>query len=591
MTALSFVFAFVLMLGVLIFVHELGHFLVAKLCGVRVLRFSLGFGPPIGIGRFRLAFQRGETEYVAAWFPLGGYVKMLGESPDEEAEALEHPERSEGGLRAGGRGEAEPERSEGGLRARGRGEAEPERAFNRKPVWQRLLILCAGPGMNLLLPVVIFVAVLAVGMPRPDPVIGTVEPASPAARAGLRVGDRVLAVSGQPVRWWDDVEEAIRAHAGQSVVLRIARDGADRDIALAVEGRPGLDPYGTRTQVGWAGLGHSRLAAVVGIPAAGSPAAAAGLRSGDRVVSVDGAPVADWDGFVQRYAATREGALRVEVEREAAPGAQAQKLALELPALGSVDALGVVPATVLVAQISPASPAERAGLHPGDLIVSVDGSPVGSFASFSERVRSSGGHPLAIAYARGGQTRELRIKPELVDADTGLGIPEERYLIGITAQATTVAGALGVDQEVNPLRALPRAVAMTAEVTKSFIQGLERLATGEVSRKQLAGPIGIAEIAHSAFERGWQAYLSTLVLISVNLAVLNLLPIPVLDGGQAVLILIEGVKRSPVSVRTREIAQQIGVTLLVMLMALAFWNDLSRHWERFVDWVRQSTGL
>src|SRR5262249_18656740 len=183
------------------------------------------------------------------------------------------------------------------------------------------------------------------------------------------------------------------------------------------------------------------------------------------------------------------------------------------------------------------------------------------------------------------------IKPELVDADTGLGIPEERYLIGITAHAATVPGAVGVDQELNPLRALPRAVAMTAEITRTFLAGLGRLATGEVSRKQLAGPIGIAEIAHNAFERGWQAYLSTLVLISVNLAVLNLLPIPVLDGGQALLILIEGVKRSPVSLRTREISQQIGVTLLVMLMALAFWNDLSRHWARFVDWVRQSAGL
>ena len=565
MSALSFVFAFVLMLGVLIFVHELGHFLVAKLCGVRVLRFSLGFGPPIGIGRWRLAFRRGETEYVAAWFPLGGYVKMLGEHSDEESgEAGVAPEPV----------------------------VDPERAFNRKPVWQRLLILCAGPGMNLLLPVGIFLAVLMVGMPRPAPLIGTVEPSSPAARAGLQVGDRVLAVSGRPVRWWDDVEEAVRASAGQRVTLRIARDGAESDVALAVEARPGLDPYGSPAQVGWAGLGHPRFAAVVGIPAAGRPVSATGLHSGDRVVSVAAAPVEDWNEFATRYAAAPVGSrVHVEVERDAVEGAQPSKLPLELPALGSLDALGVVPATVLVAQVSPGSPAERAGLRAGDLIVAVDGAPVGSFASFSEGVRSSGGRPLRVAYARGGETREISIKPELVDADTGLGIPEERYLIGITAHAATVSGAVGVDQELNPLRALPRAVAMTAEITRTFLAGLGRLATGEVSRKQLAGPIGIAEIAHNAFERGWQAYLSTLVLISVNLAVLNLLPIPVLDGGQALLILIEGVKRSPVSLRTREISQQIGVTLLVMLMALAFWNDLSRHWARFIDWVRQSAGL
>ncbi|MCU0668767.1 MAG: site-2 protease family protein, partial [Myxococcota bacterium] len=120
---------------------------------------------------------------------------------------------------------------------------------------------------------------------------------------------------------------------------------------------------------------------------------------------------------------------------------------------------------------------------------------------------------------------------------------------------------------------------------------LKRLASGDVSRKQLAGPIGIAEIAHNAFERGWHAYLTTLVLISINLAILNLLPIPVLDGGQALMIAIEGVKRSPISLRTRELVQQIGFTVLLMLMGLAFWNDLSRHWSRFVDWVRQSSGL
>jgi regulator of sigma E protease len=565
MTALSFLFAFVLMLGVLIFVHELGHFLVAKLFGVKVLRFSLGFGPPIGIGRWRLAFRRGETEYVAAWFPLGGYVKMLGEDPEEELAAEGLPVAP----------------------------GDAERAFNRKPVWQRLLVLFAGPGMNLLLPVAIFTAVLATGMPRPAPVIGTLEPASPAERAGLRVGDRVVAVGGEPVRWWEDVEDAIRARPGQTVSLRIEREGAALDVPLALEARPGLDPYGSSTEVGFGGLGHARLAAVVGIPDPASPVARV-LRSGDRVTAVGGSEVADWQGFASAYASARAAgaaAVGLEVERSGGAGAEPEKLALEVPSLESVESLGVVPATVLVGQVSPDSPAARAGLEPGDLVVAVEGGPVGSFASFSERVRSSGGRPLAITYARGGARREVSIRPELLEADTGLGIPEERYLIGITAQAASVQGALGEERELNPLRSIPMAVAMTAEITKTFLGGLSRLATGDVSRKQLAGPIGIAEIAHSALQRGWQAYLSTLVLISINLAVLNLLPIPVLDGGQALLIAVEGVKRSPVSVRTREIAQQVGVTVLVMLMMFAFWNDLSRHWDRFVDWVRLSSGL
>jgi regulator of sigma E protease len=568
MSALSFLFAFVLMLGVLIFVHELGHFLVAKLFDVKVLRFSLGFGPPIGFGRFRLAFQRGETEYVVAWFPLGGYVKMLGEGTEEEPAAEGAPLRPE----------------------------DAPRAFHAKPVWQRLLILFAGPGMNLLLPVLIFAAVLAAGMPRPEPVVGTVEAGSPAARAGLAVGDRVLAVDGTPVRWWDDLEEVLRARPGARVRLRIERAGQAQDVELAVDARSGLDAYGGEAEVGFAGLGHGRLAAVVGIPEASSPGARSALRSGDRVLAVDGVEVEDWEGFAARYAeaaarAGEGGTVRLRVERTPAPSEDPETLELDVPAQADVATLGLVPATVLVAQVSPDSPAARAGLEPGDLIVAVDGGPIGSFASFSELVRASGGRVLDIVYTRAGERREVSIRPELLEADTGLGIPEERYLIGITAHAATAPGALGLERELNPARSIPKAVGMTASLTRTFLGGLARLASGEVSRKQLAGPIGIAEIAHNALQRGWQAYLSTLVLISINLAVLNLLPIPVLDGGQAVLIAIEGIKRSPVSLRTREIAQQIGVTVLVVLMAFAFWNDVSRHWERFVDWVRQSTGL
>lgn len=569
MTALSFVFAFVLMLGVLVFVHELGHFLVAKLFDVKVLKFSLGFGPAVGIGRHRLAWKRGETEYVVAWFPLGGFVKMLGENPDEERLAAEE-------------GAEPPEPID---------PADIPRAFNNKPVWQRLLILFAGPGMNLLLPVVIFVGVLATGMPRPEPVVGMVEAGGPAAQAGLQPGDRVLAVNGQPVTWWDDVEEVLRERPGESVPLRVARGDETLDVSLAVERRTGTDAVGASAEIGFAGLGHARHAAVVGIPLASSPAASTELRSGDRVLAVAGAEVEDWEAFATRYAEAQGEAVALRVERVAEGASEPETLEVGVPALGGVDALGVVPATVLIAAVTPDSPAERAGLRAGDLIVAVDGKPIGSFASFSERVRGSRGEPIEIAYARGGERHDIRVQPELLEADTGLGIPEERYLIGIQAHGATLPGAAGVDRETNPLVSIPRAVGMTAEITGSFLAGLQRLVSGDVSRKQLAGPIGIAEIAHNAFERGWFAYLSTLVLISINLAILNLLPIPVLDGGQALLISIEGIKRSPLSLRTREIVQQVGVTLLVMLMGLAFWNDLSRHWSRFVDWVRQSAGL
>jgi regulator of sigma E protease len=562
-SAIDWAVALMLMLGPLVLIHELGHFIVARLCGVRVLKFSIGFGPTVGFGRWRLAWTRSGTEYVVAWFPLGGFVKMLGEISDDD----QPPEVPD---------------------------ARPDETLRAKPLWQKLAILFAGPAMNLLLPVVIFVGLLAVGLPRPEPVVGLVEAGSPAARAGLSPGDRILALDGKPVQWWDTVEDDLRTRPGQDVSIRFEHQGRVETTQLDLAARSGLNEFGGVHEIGWAGLGHARLRPVVGVPEADAAAARAGLRSGDRVVAVAGAPIEDWEQLAQRYAAAgSSGSVSLAVER----GAQdaPEKADVSVPALGSLAALGVVPASVLVSRVSPDSPAEKAGLAAGDLLLTVDGAPIGSFASFAELVRSSGGRTLQLTYARQGETRSIAVQPAMLETDNGLGIPEPRYLIGIEAAGATLPGVMGKDVERNPLRSIPRAVSMTYDVTKTFLAGLGKLLTGEVSHKQLSGPIGIAEIAHKAIERGFEAYLSMLVLISINLGVLNLLPIPVLDGGQALLFTIEGIKRSPVSVRTREIVQQLGVTVLILLMGLAFWNDLSRHlakhWTTLVDWLRSSAGL
>ena len=562
LSAFDWLVALVLMLGPLVLVHEFGHFIAARLCGVRVLKFSIGFGPTIGFGRWRLAWTRHGTEYVVAWLPLGGFVKMLGEINDDE-----HP----------------PEVID----------AKPEETLRAKPLWQKLVILFAGPAMNLALPVVVFVALLGVGLPRPEPVIGLVESGSPAALAGLRPGDRILDVNGAPVEWWDSVEEDLRKSPGSEATIRFEREGKIDSARLPVVTRSGLDEFGGVQPVGFTGLGHSRLRAVLGIPDAGSPAARAGLRSGARVSAVAGGPVEDFEQLRRRYDARGDsGTVALEIER--GPNDTPERSSVEVPALGSLEALGVVPASVLVSRVSPDSPAEGAGLEPGDLLLTVDGA-IGSFASFAERVRTSEGKTLSLRYARGGETHRVDVTPKLLEADNGLGIPESRYLIGIEAAGVTLPGVMGEDIERNPLRSIPRAVGMTVDVTRTFLAGLGKLLTGEVSHKQLSGPIGIAEIAHKAIERGFEAYLSMLVLISINLGVLNLLPIPVLDGGQALLFTIEGIKRSPVSLRTREIVQQVGVTVLVLLMGLAFWNDLSRHlarhWTTLVEWLRTSAGL
>jgi regulator of sigma E protease len=557
---MSTLFAFVLLLGILIFVHELGHFLVAKACGVRVLKFSLGFGPPVGFGRFRLAWKRGHTEYVIAWFPLGGFVKMLGENPDEVdgVEALDNPSETLGA----------------------------------KPVWQKLAVVFAGPAMNLLLPVCVFVCTLAIGLPRPAPIIGMVEGGSPAARAGLRAGDRIVEVDGAPAQWWGEVEDQIRGRPGEHLRLTVDRAGVPATFDLTVDVRSGFDEFGSVQPMGWAGIGHARRRAMLGIPDAESPAHRAGLRSGDVVTAVAGGEVEDWEEFAAAYAAAGEkGEVPVEVRRSS--GEDSQRVPLALPASGAIATLGVVPASVLIAEdgVETGSPAAQSGFQPGDLILAANGELLGSFASFAETVRTGGGAPLKLVFAREGQVHAATVTPELIPTDIGLGIEEPRYRIGIRGADSLIVGELGLDRERNPLVSIPRSVAMTVSMTRTFLRGFGKIVTGEVSSKSLAGPIGIAEIAGTAFKLGWETYLSIMVVISINLGILNLLPIPILDGGQALLFLVEGVKRSPLSLRTREIVQQIGLTVLVMLMGLAFWNDISRNWSKVIDWLRSGPGL
>lgn len=570
-TGFEFLFAFVLMLGVLVTVHEFGHFLVAKACGVRVLKFSVGFGPPIGLGRFRLAWSRGGTEYVIAWLPLGGFVKLLGE----------HPEA----------GEEEPVAAQ-----------DEGATLGAQPTWKKLAIYAAGPAMNLLLPVVILTGALFVGVDRRAPVVGTVEPGSPAAEAGLEPGDRILAVDGEPVAFFEDLEDRIRESPGQALRLTVEREGARLTRTATVRPRAGVDLFLQQDEVGWLGVRHTRQKAVIGILSAGSPAARAGLRSGDRVQAVDGEPVESFAELQRAYAAAGAGGrvtlsvVRGEAEAlaagEAAPdegaagaGPEGATLRVEVPALRSLERLGVIPAVVLVAAVSEGLPAAEAGLEPGDLIVAVDGEPVGSFFTFRETVLASEGRPLEIQFARDGETRVVRLEPEKTVPGVE-GIEEPIYLIGIQGVNAILPGAPATERVRNPVAAVPRATAMTVERTRLFLEGLRRIVSGELSRRHIGGPIEIARVSHRALQEGWEQFLGLLILISINLGILNLLPIPILDGGQMLLYAVEGVKRSPLSMRTRELVQQVGLAMLVALLGFAFWNDVSRNWSSFVEWLR-----
>jgi len=555
MALLDYLVAFVPMLGILIFVHELGHFLVAKACGVRVLKFSLGFGAPIGVGNFRLRWERGGTEYVVAWIPLGGYVKMLGENLELQGE------------------EPDPATID----------ARPDEFLAAKATWQKLAITFAGPAMNLAFPVLVLIAGLMIGMPRAANVIGTVDPESPAALAGLRAGDRVVAVGGEPARYWDDVDSAIRGAAAGPLAVQVSRGDAVLDFEVPVQSRSGLSALGRAERRGWIGVQNERLQPLVGVPSPDSPAGRVGLQSGDLVVRVGELEIGDWNELVAALAAQSGGPIVFGVRR----GADSEEvLDFTLPGGAPLAELGLLPATVLIAEVSVPSAAHDAGLLPGDLLLSVDGRPIGSFGSFAETVRASEGRSLALVYAREGAVFDVDIAPRLIKRKSDIAnMEEELYQIGVRPHVGSLPGAYETERYTNPLAAAPRAVAMTIDLTRTFLQGLALLATGDVETTSLTGPIGIAQIARDSLDRGWWAYFGMMMLISINLGVLNLLPIPVLDGGQALIYLIEGVKRSPISLRSRELVQSFGLMVLFMLMGLALWNDIARNWTSFLDWL------
>lgn len=583
MEVLDTLVAVIPLLGILIVVHELGHFVAAKACGVRVLKFSIGFGAPIGFGKMRLRWERNGTEYVIGWIPLGGFVRMLGEPmPGDEQHMSPVPE-----------------------------DATPDEFLESKPVWKKLAVVFAGPTMNLALPIVCFVGILWFGFPRADAIVGMVEANSPAARAGLQVGDRINEIDGELVEFWDDVILPIRDQKpGESLALQIERNGERLQLDVPVVSQKTRDRFGAFVDVGWIGVGFNRLEARVGVPLADTPAARAGLRSGDRVIGVGNRKIEDWDGLIAAHAEAAEqvraqGAefviWRVERARSEPPRAVADSAggdAEDVPAVDEIEIsllaieefrrLGLLPATILVAEVSPDRPAALAGLQKDDLILEVDGESIGSFGSFVSRIQTSAGREMTITYSRAGrvETTKLRAREETVAGPYDIeGMEESIYQIGLAPQISWGPGASTLQQIRNPLRSIPRAVVMTWEMTVGYLEGLSRVFTGDVGADKLSGPIGIARIARKSLDRGFLEYLWMMMLISINLGILNLLPIPILDGGQAVIYSIEGIKRSPLSMRSREIASSLGFAVLVLLMGRAFWNDLTPFWTRFVNWV------
>jgi regulator of sigma E protease len=434
---MTHLWAFLLVLGVLVFVHELGHFLMARRLGVRVLTFSLGFGPKL------LRYRRGETEYAISAIPLGGYVKMAGENPDETLTG------------------------------------RPEEFLSRTK-WERFLVYIMGPAMNLLLALVVMAFVLYQGAEIPayesEPaVIGRVLPDSPAQAAGLRPGDQIVAIDETEIPDWEAYGLAIIPKAGREVQIVAVREGRRQRFTVTPVGK-------TKYEIGDIGI-HPKINPQIAAVTTGSPAEAAGLKKGDVILAIDGVRDVRNDELIQR-------------------------------------------------------------------------------------IRAAADTPVTLRIRRDGQVREIPVTPR----NNVIGVQLSPY------ETRTI--------DPGPLQAIGMSFQRNWEWTKLIFSTLVGLFTRETSVKQLMGPVGIAGISGEAAQLGWMPLLNLMAMISLNLGLLNLMPIPVLDGGHIAIMALEGAARRDFSMRVKERLLLAGFVVLMALMVTVIYNDLTRvQWiERLMPW-------
>ncbi len=429
--------AFVFMLGVLIFVHELGHYLMAKRIGIRVLTFSLGFGPKI------VGFRRGGTDYCISAIPLGGYVKMAGETPEE-------PRRG-----------------------------DPEEFLSRSK-WERFQVLIMGPVMNIALAIVLTWVVLVNGAEVPAfqdeaPVVGAVAAGSPAADAGILPNDRIAANARRPVQTWEDVYIQVGSRPNRELPILLVRDGHHIEVTAKT---------------------------------------------------------------------TSEGKF-------------------------DVGELGALPKThPIVREVTPGSPAEQAGVQRGDMVLAVNGQAISFAENLTKAIAAHANTPITLSIRRAGKPMDLRVTPGR-NGRIGVGIDNEMKII-----------------KPGPFGALRMSVAKNWQFGGLIYQTIGGLLTRETSPKQLMGPVAIAQLSGQYAELGWLPYLLLMASISLNLGLLNLLPIPVLDGGHIFIMALEGVARRDFSAKVKEKMLLAGFVILMMLMVTVIYNDLTRiQWiEKLMFW-------
>ncbi len=546
---------FALLIGVLITVHELGHFVMARLFGVRVDKLAIGFGRPL------VHWTRRGTEYAIGTIPLGGYVRLCGEEPGARVDADEEPF-----------------------------------AFSLRPAWQRLAIICGGPLANVAFAAFIFMQLAGAEAGATTATIGSVFSGQPAGDADLRPGDRVVAVDGEDVRTWDDFNARVTGAPGREVRITIergtAKNDAARTLTKVVTPRVHMrtDPFGGRERVGLVGVAPYFKLPQVGLVGEDSAAYKAGLRTFDIVTAIHGRPVATSSELDPLVRPRGSGMLVITYLRPLDEALGFVSLSLLSPRSAQVVPVNVAPAgkaprydagvraaDSFVHAVEPGTPAAAIGLGRGDMVTQLDGAPVTSWELLTQALDE---HPLdehTIAWhGIDGVDRHASFRLDRRQRLDEYKAESTYYLFGAEG-ARAIVPVPTLPRERNLFAAAGAGIARAASVTGTLVRVLGLTLIGRLPSTSIGGPILVYEVAGVAAQHGFDHFLAVAALISLNLGLLNLLPVPLLDGGQASIVLIEAVRRRAVSARARERATFIGLALLAALMLLALRNDLARH--------------